>query len=234
MNLTLLDSQQPQFPHPSHAVREPDGLLAVGGNLNPPTLLDAYRQGIFPWYQDQDPILWWSPSQRCVIDMGGLHLSKSLRRTLRRQQYRVTTDQSFAAVVQACAAPRGEDNGTWINPQMADAYTQLHQLGHAHSVEVWQSQQLVGGIYGVAVGDIFCGESMFSRVTDGSKIAMTYLCHALYRLGYRLLDCQLENSHLTSMGAYLLPRSAFLAELQHGLNKTPGWPEAASLSLNIE
>jgi leucyl/phenylalanyl-tRNA--protein transferase len=234
MNLTLLDSQQPQFPNPNLAVREPDGLLAVGGNLKPPTLLDAYQQGIFPWYQDDDPILWWSPSERCVIDMDGLHLSKSLRRTLRRQQYRVTTDQNFAAVLKACAAPRDGNTGTWITEEMAEAYMQLHLLGHAHSVEVWQSEQLVGGIYGVAVGDIFCGESMFSRVTDGSKIAMAYLCKALHQLGYKLLDCQLENSHLMSMGAYLMPREEFLAELQTGNSNTLGWPQAGTLRVNIE
>ena len=132
MNLTLLDSQQPQFPNPNLAVREPDGLLAVGGNLKPSTLLDAYQQGIFPWYQDDYPILLLSPSERCVIDMDGLHLSKSLRRSLRRQQYRVTTDQSFAAVLKACAAPRDGNTGTWITEEMAEAYMQLHMLGHAH------------------------------------------------------------------------------------------------------
>ena len=224
MNLSLLDSEQPVFPHPSHAVREPDGLLAVGGNLSPATLIDAYRRGIFPWYQGNDPILWWSPSERCVIDMDDLHLSKSLRRTLRRQPYTLSTDRDFAAVVRACADPRDDDQGTWITTEIAEAYMALHQLGHAHSVEVWDSEQLVGGIYGVVVGDIFCGESMFSRVSDGSKIAMAHLCQALLPRGFSLLDCQIENSHLLSMGAYLLPRDAFLARLAEARKLSLGWP----------
>ena len=227
MNLTLLDSHQPVFPHPSQAVMEPDGLLAVGGNLSPSTLIDAYRQGIFPWYQDDDPILWWSPSERCVIQMGNLHLSKSLRRTLRRQQYTVTRVQDFAAVLEACAAPRDGDSGTWITAEMAEAYIQLHQIGQAHSVEVWESEQLVGGIYGVAVGDVFCGESMFSRVTDGSKIAMAYLCHWLYQQEFRLLDCQIENPHLISMGAELMPRDEFLELLLAGRDRIHKWPKTA-------
>jgi len=229
MSLSLLDSEQPIFPHPSQAVREPDGLLAVGGNLSPSTLIDAYRRGIFPWYQDDDPILWWSPRERCVIDMTDLHLSKSLRRTLRRQQYTVSTDRDFTAVVSACASPRDDDNGTWITKEMAEAYIELHQLGYAHSIEVWDSQQLVGGMYGVVVGDIFCGESMFSRVRDGSKIAMAYLCGELQHLGYSLLDCQIENSHLLSMGAYLMPRDSFLSRLEQGRDLRLSWPNSVSL-----
>ena len=224
MNLTLLDSEQPQFPHPRHAVKEPDGLLAVGGNLSPSTLINAYRQGIFPWYQDDDPILWWSPSQRCLIPMAGLHLSKSLVRTLRRQEYTITSDKDFAGVVQACAAPRDNDGGTLITAEMVEAYCQLHSMGQAHSVEVWDQGQLVGGIYGVAVGEVFCGESMFSRVTNGSKIAMAHLCQGLCQRGFKLLDCQLENPHLISMGASLVPRDQFLATLELCRDKQPGWP----------
>ncbi|MDG1164776.1 MAG: leucyl/phenylalanyl-tRNA--protein transferase, partial [Porticoccaceae bacterium] len=171
------------------------------------------------------PILWWSPSERCLIDMAGLHLSRSLLRALRRQKYTITSDKDFAGVVQACAAPRDDDSGTWITAEMAEAYCRLHGMGQAHSVEVWDQNQLVGGIYGVAVGEIFCGESMFSRVTDGSKIAMANLCFGLRQRGFKLLDCQLENPHLMSMGGYLVPREEFLATLDLCRDKQPDWPD---------
>ena len=225
MNLCVLDDKAPEFPHPNSAAEEFDGLLAVGGNLEPTTLLAAYRQGIFPWYQDDDPILWWSPAQRCVLEPSEIHISNSLRRCLRRQNYQITINKAFDRVIEACAAPRDKDAGTWIVPSMIRAYNQLHQLGHAHSVEVWIDKQLVGGIYGLVVGTIFCGESMFSQCTNGSKIAMAHLCHWLQDGGFTFLDCQISNPHLMRMGAKEIVREAFLGELEAGLDHQFNWPD---------
>ena len=225
MNLCVLDDKAPEFPHPNSAAEEFDGLLAVGGNLDPTTLLAAYRQGIFPWYQDDDPILWWSPAQRCVLEPSEIHISNSLRRCLRRQNYQITINKAFDRVIEACAAPRDKDAGTWIVPSMIRAYNQLHQLGHAHSVEVWIDKQLVGGIYGLVVGAIFCGESMFSQCTNGSKIAMAHLCHWLQDGGFTFLDCQISNPHLMRMGAKEIVREAFLGELEAGLDHQFNWPD---------
>ncbi len=230
MNLCLLDADSPRFPNANSAAEEPDGLLAVGGNLNPLTLLAAYRQGIFPWYQDDDPILWWSPSNRCVLIPEQLHISKSLRRCLRQCQFRLSTDTAFTEVIEACAAPRSDENGTWIIDEMIEAYCQLHRLGHAHSVEVWAGDELAGGIYGVAVGGVFCGESMFSGRTNGSKVAMAYLCQWLVDQGFNLLDCQINNPHLESMGAQLVPREQYLSWLAATRDNSLQWPQARSVS----
>ena len=226
MNLCLLDADSPRFPNPNTSVEEPDGLLAVGGNLNPSTLITAYRQGIFPWYQDDDPILWWSPANRCVLVPEQLHISKSLRRCLRQGQFRASTNEAFDQVVKACAAPRRGDTGTWIIDEMIAAYCHLHRLGHAHSVEVWVGDELAGGIYGVAVGRVFCGESMFSRHTNGSKVAMAYLCQWLVGQGFNLLDCQLNNPHLEKMGAQSMPREQYLSWLAAHRDSGLQWPEA--------
>ena len=212
MHLALLDPDNPAFPDPNTALAEPDGLLAVGGNLDPNTLFNAYRQGIFPWYQDDDPILWWSPATRCVIEPKTLNISSRLRRLLRQQPYQIKTDSAFNAVVKACAEPRG-DGGTWSTEEMIDSYTALHDQGQAHCVEVWDGSDLVGGIYGVHVGGIFCGESMFSRVDNGSKIAIAHLCQWMVAEGLEILDCQLVNPHLLSLGAISMPRADFLARL---------------------
>ena len=225
MNLCVLDDKAPEFPDPNSAAEEFDGLLAVGGNLDPTTLVAAYRQGIFPWYQDGDPILWWSPAQRCVLEPSAIHISNSLRQCLRRQNYQITINKAFDRVIEACAAPRDKDAGTWIVPSMIRAYNQLHQLGHAHSVEVWIDKQLVGGIYGLIVGAIFCGESMFSQCTNGSKIAMAHLCHWLQDGGFTFLDCQISNPHLMRMGAKEIVREAFLGELEAGLDHQFNWPD---------
>jgi leucyl/phenylalanyl-tRNA--protein transferase len=242
MNLCLLDADQPRFPSPNTAaLEEPDGLLAVGGNLLPETLISAYRQGVFPWFQDDDPILWWSPAERCVILPERLHISKSLRKTLRKAQYSVTTDTVFAEVVTACAMPRIEGSGgdrttieaTWIGPEMIDAYNQLHQLGWAHSVEVWQDGRLVGGIYGVAVGRIFCGESMFSAVANGSKIAIAHLCQRLAQQGFMILDCQIASNHLSSLGAISIPRESFLQQLAEVRDNHINWPSADQMAEQI-
>lgn len=228
MNLCLLDDKAPEFPHPNSAAEELDGLLAVGGNLDPTTLLAAYRQGIFPWYQDGDPILWWSPAQRCVLEPSAIHISNSLRRCLRQQNHQITINKAFDRVIMACAAPRDGDAGTWIVPSMIRAYNQLHQLGHAHSVEVWLDKQLVGGIYGVVAGSVFCGESMFSRVNNGSKIAMAHLCYWLHDCGFTLLDCQISNPHLMRMGAKEIARETFLSKLKIGLDHQSSWPNVQS------
>lgn len=222
MHLALLDPDNPAFPDPNTALAEPDGLLAVGGNLDPNTLFNAYRQGIFPWYQDDDPILWWSPATRCVIEPKTLNISSRLRRLLRQQPYQIKTDSAFNAVVKACAEPRG-DGGTWITEEMIDSYTALHDQGQAHCVEVWDGSDLVGGIYGVHVGGIFCGESMFSRVNNGSKIAIAHLCQWMVAEGLEVLDCQLVNPHLLSLGAISMPRADFLARLHSIRDREHQW-----------
>ena len=213
MELAVLDSHKPEFPDPNTALDDPDGLLAVGGNLQPDTLLSAYYQGIFPWYNEDDPLLWWSPSIRCVIDPISLHISKSLQKKLKKQDYHVTFNQSFLQVIEACAQ-RDYKTDTWINSDMIMAYTELNRLGKAHSVEIWQDKKLVGGAYGVAVGGVFCGESMFSYQPNASKIALVHLCDHIVQLGFKLIDCQLVTDHLISMGAKSLDKSIFLQKLK--------------------
>jgi len=228
MNLHLLDTQAPQFPNPRHAVEEPDGLLAVGGNLAPTTLIDAYRLGIFPWFGNDDPILWWSPATRCVIRPQHYHISKSLLKCLRRYPYQITTDKAFDRVVEACASPRFEMGvavcGTWITPEMMVAYSTLHTMGYAHSVEVWDHDELVGGVYGIASGAIFCGESMFSSVTNSSKMALAYLCKWLATNDFALLDCQIINPHLLSVGAEPMTRHVYLDLLEIHRDQQRQWP----------
>ena len=197
------------FPPTYEALESPNGLLAWGGDLQPERLLMAYRSGIFPWYSDAQPILWWSPVPRCVIFPEKIYLSTRTRRRYNSGVYRLSADSVFAEVISACAEPRGHDSGTWITQEMVEAYIHLHQLGHAHSLEVWEGDLLVGGIYGLAMGSVFFGESMFSRRTDASKIALVALCRQLQGRGYGLLDCQVGNPHLYSMGAEELPREAF-------------------------
>jgi leucyl/phenylalanyl-tRNA--protein transferase len=207
------DSGTP-FPPSSEALDSPNGLLAWGGDLQPARLLMAYRSGIFPWYSEGQPIMWWSPVPRCVIFPEKVHLSTRTRRRYNSGVYRLTADSAFAEVVSACAGPRGHDSSTWITRDMLEAYIQLHQLGHAHSLEVWEDDLLAGGIYGLALGSVFFGESMFSRRTDASKIALVALCRQLRSQGYGLLDCQVGNPHLFSMGAEEISRTAFEALLE--------------------
>ena len=228
MQIPLLDPDQPHFPNPAAALTEPDGLLAAGGNLLPQTLVNAYRRGIFPWYQDGDPILWWSPAIRCVIDPLTLHCSKSLHKSLRRKDYQVTVNAAFDQVIVACSEPRDNEGGTWITEEMIAAYTELHRLGRAHSFEVWHNRQLVGGLYGIAVGGLFCGESMFSRRTDSSKIAMAHLCRWGLEFGIELIDCQLVNPHLLSLGAQSVKRGEFLKQLAHLREQHSPWPEQST------
>ena len=213
--LLSADPEAP-FPPADSALREPDGLLAVGGDLSPVRLLNAYRHGIFPWYGDGQPILWWSPDPRMVFRTDGVRLSSRFRRGLRRSRWQVRADTAFEAVIAACAeSPRPGQDGTWITAQMRAAYVHLHRLGHAHSVEVFDEDgTLAGGIYGVAVGRMFFGESMFSAHTGGSKIALAALAARLHAWGWPVLDAQVENPHLLSLGAEHWPRARFLAEVE--------------------
>ncbi len=215
-----LEGGELDFPPLEQALDEPDGLLAVGGDLSPERLLHAYRQGIFPWYEDPHPIFWWSPAVRAVITPGTLHVSRSLRRSLRRQPWQVSRDQAFDAVVVACAQLDQQRPGTWITAEMRAAYNRLHQLGWAHSVEVWLEGVLVGGLYGVAIGGAFFGESMFSRVSDASKIALLHLDRYLHDREFGMLDCQMMTPHLASMGARPLPRPRFARQLAREVTRS--------------
>ena len=205
------------FPDPQLALDEPNGLLAAGGDLGPCRLLCAYRRGIFPWFGEGQPILWWSPDPRAVLWPDALRISRTLRRTLRRETFTITTNTAFDRVVRECAAPRAGQDGTWITRGMAAAYGRLHRAGHAHSIECWRDAELAGGLYGIAIGRVFFGESMFNRVADASKIALTHLCG----LGFGLIDCQLPNPHLARLGAVEMNRQRFLALLDE-LCEAPG------------
>lgn len=204
------DSDPARFPDPGYALQEPDGLLAVGGDLSPARLLNAYRQGIFPWYSEGQPILWWSPNPRSVLFPDTFKISRSLRKTLRKRLFSVTLDTAFNDVIEACSEPRPDQDGTWITNEMKQAYIQLHRIGFAHSVEVWEGDELVGGLYGVSLGKVFFGESMFTRRSDASKVGFTYLIEQLKSWGFGLIDCQVHTSHLSSLGAEDIPRESFL------------------------
>ena len=201
------------FPPTHAALASPNGLLAWGGDLEPERLLAAYRHGIFPWYSEGQPILWWSPAPRCVIRPDRVHLSRRTRRRFNSGCFALSVNTAFEAVIAGCAEPRETEDGTWITPAMVDAYTELHYRGHAHSLEVWADGELAGGIYGLAIGCVFFGESMFGRRTDASKVALIALCRRIAAHGYALLDCQVENPHLVSMGAERMTRDAFEGEL---------------------
>ena len=196
------------FPDIHNALVDPNGLLAMGGCLSPRRLSNAYRQGIFPWYSKGEPILWWSPDPRWVLTPGDVRVSRSLRKRLQRMEFRVTYDQAFAEVIKACSEPR-DAGGTWITPKLQLAYTELHRMGLAHSFESWQGDELVGGLYGVTIGQIFFGESMFHRVTDASKVAFVTACRYLHEWDYQLIDCQVHTSHLESLGARPMARTTF-------------------------
>jgi leucyl/phenylalanyl-tRNA--protein transferase len=202
------------FPEVELALKEPDGLLAIGGDLSTTRLLNAYASGIFPWYGPGQPILWWSPDPRLVLQPETLHISRSLQKTLRKHPFRITLDTAFDAVIDHCAAPRDNASGTWIIPEMTTAYLELHRQGYAHSVECWQEQRLVGGLYGVSIGRIFFGESMFALASDASKVALATLARQLSRWGFPLIDCQVHTPHLESLGAIPLPRKEFIGILR--------------------
>jgi len=213
------------FPPVTQALREPNGLLAASLSLSPERLLEAYRQGIFPWFSPGDPVLWWSPSPRMVLIPNEFIISKSLAKVLRNSNYQVRTDTSFERVMRACAAPRSGQAGTWIDEQMIAAYCALHQQGFAHSVETWVNDRLVGGLYGVAIGQMFYGESMFSSASNASKIALAHLTRQLLRWQNTsitpMIDCQMHTPHLASLGARQIPRSEFIALLEVLVNLPP-------------
>lgn len=228
--LTWLSRDELAFPPLEKALREPNGLLAAGGDLSPQRLVAAYRHGCFPWYQDGQPLLWWSPDPRTVLFPEQLHVSRSLEKCLRQQRFRVTFDQDFAAVIRECAGPRSYADGTWITDAMSSAYQQLHQMGLAHSVEVWQGERLVGGLYGLAMGRLFFGESMFSRADNASKVGFVTLVRQLQQWDFVMIDCQMPTGHLQSLGARSIPRSEFAAALHANLDQPSlaDWRSCAS------
>lgn len=215
--LTWLRGDDP-FPPVERALRNPNGLLCAGGDLSPARLLQAYRRGIFPWYSGEEPILWWSPDPRMVLFCDELKVSRSLAKSLRNKGYRVSADSAFRRVLEGCAGPRRGDGGTWLGDDMRKAYFALHRAGHAHSIETWRGDELVGGLYGVAIGRMFYGESMFSRATDASKVALVRLVETLRARGFPLIDCQMRTPLLASLGAREIPRRAFLRRVEALVN----------------
>jgi leucyl/phenylalanyl-tRNA--protein transferase len=233
----LADDDPPNsFPSVDRALQEPDGLLAAGGDLSPSRLIYAYSHGIFPWYEDGQPLLWWSPDPRCVFLPGDFHLSRRLQRDLRCSDAEIRVNTVFADVVRACAAPRRSEQGTWITPAMMNAYQHLHELGWAHSIEIWQAQKLIGGLYGVAIGQTFFGESMFSKQPNASKIALLFLAKYLQAGDFDILDCQVVSSHLLGLGARIVPRSDFLETLESACGDPVtynGWPDGPMPCANL-
>ncbi len=214
----------PIFPADERAFDEPNGLIAIGGDLTPERLLAAYRRGIFPWYEAEQPILWWTPNPRLILDPQRLHVGHTLRRTLRRGDFEIRFDTCFETVIRACAEPRNGERGTWITPAMIAAYVALHHQGVAHSVEVWRATKLVGGLYGIALGAAFFGESMFSREPGASKLALHALCRYLLPWANALIDCQLPSQHLLGLGAERVSRETFVHALATALAAPTPWP----------
>jgi len=221
MPLPWLSSPEASFPDISLALADPNGLLAAGDDLSPKRLIEAYSSGIFPWFEEGQPVLWWSPDPRMVLFPEDLRVSKSLQKALNKPLYTVTLDEAFAEVMTCCAQPRGKSPGTWITDEMKTAYMQLFEAGHAHSVEVWRDGDLVGGLYGVALGQLFFGESMFSFESNTSKIALANLVKQLREWNYQLIDCQVSSEHLESLGAIEISREQFRQQL-HELLTLPG------------
>jgi len=226
MQLITLDTPETQFPSPDSASEE--GLVAVGGEITTVRVLSAYRQGIFPWYSEDQPVLWWSPEPRAVLYPENIKISRSLKKTLRKQVFRVTADQAFNEVIRGCAGPRIQSpgGGTWITDEMMLTYTQLHQMGYVHSVEVWHDEKLVGGLYGLALGSAFFGESMYSHAPDASKVALVHLAKIAASHGIDFIDCQLPTEHLSRMGAINISRKEYLEILKDALKndeRTEHW-----------
>ncbi|MDX2464077.1 MAG: leucyl/phenylalanyl-tRNA--protein transferase [Porticoccus sp.] len=226
-SLPVLDSTHPVFPCPDTALENPNGLLAIGGNLSQKTLYEAYRQGIFPWYDETQPLLWWSPNPRAVIFPKEIRISRSLKKTMRQKSWEIRLNTDFQSVVEQCAAPRRHNEmDTWITDDMQNAYLALHHAGLAHSLEVWLENQLVGGLYGVFVGSVFCGESMFSLQKDASKVALVQLSLLIKQYTVDgFIDCQVSNDHLISMGAVTIPRQEFLSKLSVLREQSGPWPD---------
>jgi leucyl/phenylalanyl-tRNA---protein transferase len=210
-----------RFPPVERALAEPNGLLAAGGDLSLPRLVQAYEHGIFPWFSDGQPILWWSPDPRMILVPSELRISRSLKKRLAKRDYEVRADTAFEDVTRACAAPRPGQDGTWITEEMIAAYTRLHRAGYAHSIETWIGGELAGGLYGVALGRMYYGESMFTRAADASKIALAHLVRQLGRWGYGMIDCQMTTAHLARFGAREIPRAAFMRKLAKLVNYPP-------------
>jgi leucyl/phenylalanyl-tRNA--protein transferase len=244
MKLPWLDPLIIEFPDTGQAMQEPNGLLCAGGDLTSEWLLYAYKRGIFPWFNEGDPILWWTPSPRMVIYPHQFHISRSLRKKLKKGGYRVTINSDFKAVIDACAnckrsALSVDEPSTWITSKMAASYLQLHLAGHAQSIEVWQGDILCGGLYGIAIGRVFFGESMFSQMTNGSKIAIAHLVEHLKKWHYKLIDCQVHNDHLSSLGAIEIDRLSFEQIIQQNVFEAdtaitlPEWtPQDITLTMN--
>ncbi|MGH8583593.1 MAG: leucyl/phenylalanyl-tRNA--protein transferase [Gammaproteobacteria bacterium] len=219
------------FPDPDEALCSPDGLLAAGGDLGTPRVLEAYRSGIFPWYEQGQPILWWSPDPRCVLYPEALRVSRNLGRVVKRQVFEVAIDHDLPAVIRDCSAPRSADGATWLTGEMIDAYIRLGREGYAHSVEARNRGQLVGGLYGIAIGRVFFGESMFSRMNNASKVCLVVLARRLHEWGYRLIDCQVRSAHLESLGAVAVARSEFVIAVREWAGQPPAveaWGDALS------
>lgn len=220
MPIYWLEEEDPEFfPDPGEAETEPDGLLAAGGTLSEQRLIAAYRQGIFPWYSEDQPVLWWSPNPRAVLFPDQIKISRSLKKTIQKGKFQIRFDTAFKDVIQQCAAPRDDTTGTWIMPEMEAAYCHLHEKGIAHCVEAWLDDRLVGGLYGIALGQIFYGESMFSRETDASKVALVHLAKQLEQWQFKLIDCQVRSPHLSRLGAIDIPRPEFIQRLEKGCSE---------------
>lgn len=235
MSLPWLKADPHWFPPTQTAMAEPNGLLAAGGDLSPPRLLTAYQKGIFPWYSEGQPILWWSPNPRVVFLPDKIHISSSMKKFMRKCAWQIRINTAFTQILAQCAAPRRNSNGTWLLSDMQQAYTTLHKMGFAHSIEVWEENELVGGLYGIALGRIFFGESMFSCAPNGSKVALIALGALLKSAEFALIDCQVGNPHLSSMGAVTLARLEFEAILRQNTTLPPTpWPTWSSMSLSCE
>ena len=222
--LVWLDPTEPVFPETQHALEDPNGLLAAGGNLSPAALLEAYSKGIFPWFSDGEPILWWAPDQRAVLTPGNLRISRGSRKQLRKLPFSLSTNRAFKDVVRACANQR-KSSGTWITEEIIEAYTEMHNLGFAHSVEVWERETLVGGLYGLKLGSVFCGESMFNLRDSAAKFAFFNLANLLFVKGYSLIDCQISNDFLESLGVATIPRKEFENILTTNQAVEIEWPD---------
>lgn len=218
-DIAWLDEHTPNFPHTSNALTEPNGLLAAGGSLSIEFLISAYSQGIFPWFSHDQPILWWSPSPRMVVNPNDVHFGRSLKKLARKAPFKITCDTCFSNVIDACSdIDRPDQEGTWITDEMRDAYINMHQAGYAHSIEAWREGELVGGLYGIAIGGAFFGESMFSKVSGASKIAFATLVEQLKEWGFSLIDCQIHTAYLESFGAHEIERNIFEEKLRNALS----------------